>query len=733
MKIQLKIFILFLIKNILCRKQLDIPGVTNNIFLDANSLGLPKEFPSLSPIFNLLLTKDSEMYNKVYQVIKNLEHIIGYFPYFEQEILYQSIEDNLTDNNTSIFNFDKYMTLMNKEVGNEGINYFRFQHRSLSHYLTLYSKRYQLGLSCLKKVANDLSYNSKEDEYMMKFITNDINSILNAQNLMNKCTAIFAAEMINILEQRKSFLFSISINTMNKNDSTLDDFLERDPDSKFIKGFKYTENETQTIINSFKDFCICKQNFNNILHRKTLEAQIEISSMNDCINTKEVNVNAGISSKKIDDPSITIRKGETVGINNGNKIRNDGRTLNNYLLNNGLGLGKTRKVINKKEKPNFNLPTNWEEFINIVKTSNLMIPDIEEIIKKIEEDNGISYKPYPGVIRAVISSMKSENEIYDNQLSLLLYHFENSPSSFEDIEGEFAITISKTKDFEIDVSKLLNEKEIKIGNVNFNDIIRKFEIKRKINLNNNPYPDYSFTEIEILLNYINGSSLMCAIVEDSLNNKYYDIYYNGTSLSSTQAHIYAGCIAQFSSGGKNDKDTCRNNLMTKCGNELDYRCKESGLYDIISENPIADLVIPKSCTYSNDNDCLKWIDKNLFNQLTLRYSSFPGISLMVDAASKGYIQKSNNEHYVFASKNISIISKSKEKDEIIERKEILEKQFNEFYSEDFEVQGTGFIKNAPIDKLIVELDRAFSSQVNHDYFISSKKLFINILFFLIII
>ncbi len=731
MKIQLKFFILFLIKNILCRKQLDIPGVTNNIFLDANSLGLPKEFPSLSPIFNLLLTKDSEIYNEAYQVIKNLEHIIGYFPYFEQEILYQSIDDNLTEN-TSIFNFDKYNTLMNKEVGNEGINYFRFQHRSLSHYLTLYSKRYQLGLSCLKTVANDLSYNSKEDEYMMKFITNDINSILNAQNIMNKCTAIFAAEMINILEQRKSFLFSISIFTMKNKNSTFDDFFERDLETNFIKGFKYTVNESQTIINSFKDFCICKQNFNNILHRKTLEAQIEISSMNDCINTKEVNLNAGISSKKIDDPSITIRKGETVGINNGNKIRNDGRTLNNYLLYNGLGLGKTRKVINKKEKPNFNLPTGLEEFINIAKTSNLMIPDIEEIIKKIEEDNGISYKPYPGIIRAVISSIRND-EIYEDKLSLLLYHFENHPSSFENIEGEFTIKISKTKDFEIiDISKL-SSNNIKIGNEYFDDIIRFFEIKRKINLNGAPYPDYSFTEIEILLNYINGSSFICAIVEDSLNNKYYDIYYNGTSLSSIQAHIYAGCIAQFSSGGKNDKDTCRNNLMTKCGNELDYRCKESGLYDIISENPIADLVIPKSCTYSNDNDCLKWIDKNLFNQLTLRYSSFPGISLMVDAASKGYIQKSNDEHYVFASKNISIISKNKENDTIIERKKILEKQFNEFYSEDFEIQGTGFIKNAPIDKLIVELDRAFSSQVNHDYFISSKKLFINTLFFLIII
>ncbi len=79
-----KIFILFIflfIKIIESRKQLDIPGVTNNIFLAPNSLGLPNEFPSLSPIFNLLLNKTSEIYNEVYNVIQNLQHIIGYFPY----------------------------------------------------------------------------------------------------------------------------------------------------------------------------------------------------------------------------------------------------------------------------------------------------------------------------------------------------------------------------------------------------------------------------------------------------------------------------------------------------------------------------------------------------------------------------------------------------------------------------------------------------------------------------
>ena len=215
-------------------------------------------------------------------------------------------------------------------------------------------------------------------------------------------------------------------------------------------------------------------------------------------------------------------------------------------------------------------------------------------------------------------------------------------------EGEFSIEIIKkdSKD-SLSISEMNNQLEINIGEKSYDKILGTYKMKRKINLNGDLYPDYNFIYIEIYLSYHNGATITSAIVVDSLYNKYYDISYNGNSISSKQTHIYSGCISQFSSGGKNDKDACRNNLKIKCGNEIDYRCKESGLYDIILENPIFGLILPKECNKGNKNECMKWIDKNLFNYLTLRYSSFSGFSLMVDAASRGYIQDTNNQEYVF--------------------------------------------------------------------------------------
>ncbi len=70
----------------------------------------------------------------------------------------------------------------------------------------------------------------------------------------------------------------------------------------------------------------------------------------------------------------------------------------------------------------------------------------------------------------------------------------------------------------------------------------------------NEIPDYIFNTIDIYLSYYSGSTIKSAIIEDSLNNIFYDISYNGISFSSNQTHIYSGCISQFSSVGKNDKD-----------------------------------------------------------------------------------------------------------------------------------------------------------------------------------
>ena len=58
--------------------------------------------------------------------------------------------------------------------------------------------------------------------------------------------------------------------------------------------------------------------------------------------------------------------------------------------------------------------------------------------------------------------------------------------------------------------------------------------------------------------------------------------------------------------------------------------------------------------------------------------------------------------------------------------------FENHYLKDFEVEGTGFEKNATIDNLIVEMDRAFSFQVNYGCFISCNKLIIiYLLYFLL--
>jgi hypothetical protein len=178
--------------------------------------------------------------------------------------------------------------------------------------------------------------------------------------------------------------------------------------------------------------------------------------MNNCINTKEPNKNAGMSSNKVEDPSITYKKGKEVGINDGNKIRTDGRTLNNYLLEHGLGLGKIRKEINKYKKPSFGLPTIWNEFIEYVKLENTIHRNtkIDDLIKKIENDNGNDYKPYPGIIRAVISSIDDEgvdeeklNSLCKEYISMpMLYQMYESILSFADEEEEKLLNEEKLEE-----------------------------------------------------------------------------------------------------------------------------------------------------------------------------------------------------------------------------------------------------------------------------------------------
>ena len=106
---------------------------------------------------------------------------------------------------------------------------------------------------------------------------------------------------------------------------------------------------------------------------------------------------------------------------------------------------------------------------------------------------------------------------------------------------------------------------------------------------------------------------------------------------------------------------------------------------------------------------------------------------MVDAASRGYIQDTNNQEYVFFEQTI-YNGENDEKEIVENRKKKIKDIFVQNYLNDFEVQGCGFEKNATIDNLIVEMDRAFSSQVNYGIFISCNKLIIiYLLYFLLIL
>ena len=93
------------------------------------------------------------------------------------------------------------------------------------------------------------------------------------------------------------------------------------------------------------------------------------------------------------------------------------------------------------------------------------------------------------------------------------------------------------------------------------------------------------------------------------------------------------CFGVIYSGGKNDKDVCRNVFKETCGNELDYRCKESGLYDILTENPPSNVFLPEPCMEDFDsNECQYWFYTYMTSgNIELKPSAIVGFSLLVQA------------------------------------------------------------------------------------------------------
>ena len=92
-----------------------------------------------------------------------------------------------------------------------------------------------------------------------------------------------------------------------------------------------------------------------------------------------------------------------------------------------------------------------------------------------------------------------------------------------------------------------------------------------------------------------------------------------------------GCFSVFMSGGKNDKESCRDTMTQKCGNELDYRCKQSGLYDYLNENPIS--------TPLQNPDIKILYDNFTLGNFILKPSALASYSLIEQMIQKGGVDK----------------------------------------------------------------------------------------------
>ena len=133
-------------------------------------------------------------------------------------------------------------------------------------------------------------------------------------------------------------------------------------------------------------------------------------------------------------------------------------------------------------------------------------------------------------------------------------------------------------------------------------------------------------------------------INDTNDKIYHDLVINDTSLGNDSL-IIQSCFGVFTSGGKHDKNACRDVITKECGINLDYKCKKAGFYDYINANPA---VIDKSIYGEDDKDNNKLF--NLFDKhfllggIAIRPSAFTGINLILQSYKN---KKEEEEKYLF--------------------------------------------------------------------------------------
>ena len=586
------------------------------VFAVALSGVLSDDFPSNSvntknsEIFSYLpneFPKLSAMYT-IYspsqqKALQSLEKIIGYLPLADQRLLFNSL--NSFSSSGPVFDYSKYSSTSTNQI-------FQNERDALVEYINQNAKRLPKGLSCLIKVVNTFSHDSFEDKELLKSIYTNIDNVIKAQNNIATCQINFMDALFNVGLQRRQYLMEI-VDYGNNDGLTSNNELLTDEKGDYYN-VKYPLNlvpteETPTIITEFKEFASCQQYYNHEITRNIIESEISISQLKKCFNENEYNPDAGKSSDKVVISSINYHKKKVIGINEGNGTRSDQRTQTNHTLNYGFNLGKTSLALNAKKQitHKYTINAEWNTIINEIKpTKPTLLTGIESKIPFSNLHNLLI--TYGSPIPTISSSCLQEIELNTNNLNNCPFSSTFNPLSF-------------------------------------------------------PIASYTVSSPKLSLYQTNSKPLLYS--EATIDGKvYYDIYYDGKSIGQEYSETSTACISSFGSGGKNDKDACRDVMKTKCGNEIDFRCKQSNLYDLLNEIPIARYSIPPAClgyvssasnpTISMQEACLNWIDdKFMLGGIIPKPSQFITYGLTAQSDANDYIEDTSGYIKKYATTSLA--------------------------------------------------------------------------------
>ena len=672
------------------------------VSIDDDSLddyyALPNEFPELISTISTYST-DKKLR------IEKIRKLIGYLPFPEQRLL-------LTQTNTEkdyLFNYDTfyihYYNLINDK--DETIDIYQKEIESISKYVENYEKTLSIGLGCLKSVTQKFGYKTQFNIEMTNRIYENINIILKAQEKSNKCTAKFIHDLQTILVKRRKYLFTLKLSEIKVNNSDLgylnqnnDNFCYNDDGEIISVNFPNNENDSDKnlIINSFKEYAKCKEDFNQILLSYAMDSEISITQMDGCLDFSKINENAGNSSLFIDEPNIVYKNDrKQIGINNISLIRSDQRTSNGYLLNFGFGFGNT-----SRENKTFPYPVGFYEKIN--KIFNILKEDFhKEII--IEDDK-------PTILYHLQNLLlnNEEKRPFKDLIKEILENFEN-----KEILNKFNELINnKMKDPYV-ISCKYHDKDL-FSCYDYSDFSLP---ETSLNLVKKDNTFYKFSsEIIEAIRYKSKYYIYAEAIEN--NKKVYSFIYNGEELETIFYQTIQSCFGVFSSGGYNDKEACRDIIKEKCGTELDYKCKKSGLYDYINSNPVSNY-LPNECSDDNNNEkCFEWIKKHfLLGSIAIKPSSLLSFSLLQQSnIENNNLNKEQNIPVSFFYENCQD-SLLKDPDNNIKEfyNEISNKIYNDYYP--------NILGSTPKEEGNISIQHYYVDQGNYKL-LKSKSDFLNV-------